>query len=98
LQTVHPKRLKMNNLIQIIFIVKLLVNFSFCFVGSFNAESDTVFFLRIKDQSFDKSEKFNFESKEEFAYTAFNKDKPVIFQVHGYLENKDIKQHLDLSK
>jgi hypothetical protein len=92
------KEEKMRKLFRGLFVVNFLIDFSLGFFGSFHAESDAFFLLRIRNRSFNDSESLIFEAKEEIANSAFDKEKSVIFQVHGYLENKDIKQHLALSE
>lgn len=80
------------------FFVTFLIQYSMCLFGSFYGERDAIFLLRIRNRSFDESENLIFEDKEEISKSAFDKEKSVIFHVHGYLEDKDIKEHLELSE
>lgn len=89
----------MKKLIRGFFVVNFLIEFSFCFLSSpFYAERDAIFLLRIRNRTFDKSEELTYETKETIESSAFDKEKSVIFHIHGYLENRDIKEHLMLSE
>lgn len=89
----------MRKLFRGIFVVNFLIEFSLCFFSSsFNAESDAFFVLRIRNRAFSDVDSLTFESKDKLERTAFSKKKSIIFQVHGYLENSEIKAHTNLSK
>lgn len=88
----------MKNLFRHFFAVNFLIEFSFCFFSSpFHAESDAIFFLRIRNRTFANAEMLTYNSKENIRNSAFDPKKPVIFQVHGFGEHQNIDHHLALS-
>lgn len=89
----------MGKLIRGLFVVSFLIEFSsYFFVSSFTAETDVLFFLRIRNRGFDESEEITFSTKEEISNAAFDPKKPIIFQVHGYLEDRHMPHHSQLSE
>lgn len=89
----------MRKLIRGLFVANFLIEFTFCFLSpSFSAESDALFLLRVRNRALEDSEEFTFDTKDRTVNTAFDKSKSIIFQVHGYLENKKIEAHKNLSE
>lgn len=88
----------MRKLIREFFVVNFLIEFSFCFfASSFNAESEALFFLRIRNRTFANAEMISYDTREKIQNTAFNPKKPIIFQVHGFGEHQNTLEQLTLS-
>ncbi|KAG5672356.1 hypothetical protein PVAND_002489 [Polypedilum vanderplanki] len=76
-------------------LVLTIIGFSFGWVP----ENDVFFVLRNKKSEFGKEQVFTYETREKLIESKeFDPSKPVIFHVHGFNENRKIKEHKLLSK
>lgn len=86
----------MEKLLFKLFFISTLIKFHFCFFSKpFTAEADILFVLKSGNS---ENKSFSFENKEEVASTAFDRTKPIFFQVHGYLENQKVQHQIELSE
>lgn len=90
----------MEKLLHIVLLIALtFIENSFGFFSRpFNAEKDTLIFLRTRARSFSESEIIKFDDKEELANTIFDPSKPTVFHVHGFLESQKVEHHINLSQ
>lgn len=68
------------------------------FPSEFDAEKEVKFLLRLKNKSFNDEAVFDYEGRALVGESLFDKSKPTTFLIHGYMENRRLKHHLDLSK
>lgn len=66
--------------------------------GKFEAETDVYFLLRIQNREFTKEEAVNLAQKDGIENTAFDPKKPILFHVHGFIEDRRKPTHLLLDK
>ncbi|CAG9809623.1 unnamed protein product [Chironomus riparius] len=64
----------------------------------FDPETDVYFLLRIQNREFSKEEAVNLAQKEGLEKTAFDPSKPILFHVHGFIEDRKKPTHLLLDK
>jgi hypothetical protein len=64
----------------------------------FVPEKDVFFLLRVKNQSFDDGEAFNYQNRESLKSSEFDASKPTVFQVHGFMGGPKMELQTILSK
>lgn len=79
-------------------LIVLQFSSSFLHAGSFDAERDVKFLLRVKNRAFKDEEVFRFEAKHLVKSSAFDPSKPTTFLVHGFGEDGEIKYNEMMSK
>lgn len=83
----------------LIFLQVFLCDFSYGFFTTkpFSPDQDVLFILRKRNRSFGEANNLNLENKEKLSETLFDPSKPVVFHVHGFLENQKMDHHMALS-
>jgi hypothetical protein len=86
------------NFVQLNTLVNLFVVSVHAFGQDFESERDVLFLLRIRDRPFNNEEVFRLENKADVVNSAFDSNKQTTFLVHGFLEGRQTRHHLKLSK
>lgn len=86
------------NLFGLLTIAVLESVVTFLYAETFNAERDVVFLLRVKSRDFQDEEVFRYETRDAIRESSFDSTNPTTFLVHGFMEDRQIPHHLELSR
>jgi hypothetical protein len=89
------KRRDMNFLLKL-FVLGVSAQLGLTFV-SFVPETDVWFLLRTRDRAIGGEEIFTYGGKDKLEGSTFNPSKLTVFQIHGFMEDRTVKQHTQLS-